>query len=97
MAGKGTIIMGPICIGPKAMFWGLHLQPVSEISATMILEQDHLSFLFIGGLFALAYQNLSQHAQHLSREDFQNPRKYPKGKSSHNHLSPTSGKSGMLS
>ena len=51
--------MEPISIGPKAMLWGLHLQPVSEISATMILEYDHLFFLFIGGPFAIAYQNLS--------------------------------------
>lgn len=78
MAGKGTIIMEPISIGPKAMLWGLHLQPVSEISATMILEYDHLFFLFIGGLFAIAYQNLSACSAFESGR-FSKSTKVPKG------------------
>lgn len=75
---KGTIIMEPISIGPKAMLWGLHLQPVSEISATMILEYDHLFFLFIGGLFAIAYQNLSACSAFESGR-FSKSTKVPKG------------------
>lgn len=78
MAGKGTIIMEPISIGPKAMLWGLHLQPVSEISATMILEYDHLFFLFIGGLFAIAYQNLSA-CSAFETGRFSKSTKVPKG------------------
>lgn len=78
MAGKGTIIMEPISIGPKAMLWGLHLQPVSEISATMILEYDHLFFLFIGGLFAIAYLNLSACSAFESGR-FSKSTKVPKG------------------
>lgn len=78
MAGKGTIIMEPISIGPKAMLWGLHLQPVSEISATMILEYDHLFFLFIGCPFAIAYQNLSACSAFESGR-FSKSTKVPKG------------------
>lgn len=86
MAGKGTIIMagkgynnnGTYKYRPQSNALGPTFQPVSEISATMILEYDHLFFLFIGGLFAIAYQNLSACSAFESGR-FSKSTKVPKG------------------